>query len=169
MTTAHNKTVRALLNSFFDDVYRVLDPISEPETIKEALTANSWKTEWNHIKKLGFRPGCDYTRYKFSFFMFGRDKNKYKPNRDVKNIVEAFCRRFPIEQYYSINWSQTDPDYFHYYRIDKGEEDEVEVEVQGNLATQPEKMDEKTDLESGDEWTTVPGIFDPVKNQSPQR
>ena len=51
MTSARQKSVRAMLNAFFDDVYHVLDPISDPETILEAIGNDSWKAEWNRIKQ----------------------------------------------------------------------------------------------------------------------
>ena len=95
------KTVRAQLNRFFSDVYKVLDPLSDPLTLHEDSSQYAWKEEWKSLKKLGFAPDCNFTRYKFSFFLFGRDDNpkkNYKPDRSVKNILETFCNRFPVHE-----------------------------------------------------------------------
>ena len=183
MKSNSHQNTRVLLNTFFTDVYKQLDPLSIPTTMHESIT-NTWKAEWKRIKEIGFAPDSNLTRYRFSFFMFGSDNKKkgYKPNRSVKCIVESFCRRFPIQDYFTIVWSETDPDLFMYYLNDDNEseektgpklsglddidEEEVSEVTQDNLVTQPD-VTRVTDEEEG--WSKVPGEFNLEKSQSPKR
>ena len=155
-------TVRAQLNLFFSDVYKVLDPLSDSDSLHGNRKDEEWKTEWKRIKQQGFAPDCNLTRYKFSFFLFGRDRpNKnYKADRSVKNIIETFCNRFPVQEHFAIHWSTTDPDMFMHNLVDADEDEESDGT--GNLITQPDNSIDGT-------WSTVPGSFDPEKHQSPNR
>ena len=152
-------TVREQLNAFFTAVYIILDPLSDPLSLNELQDNESWKLDWKRIKKQGFAPDCNHTRYRFSFFLFGRDKAGYKPDRSVKNIIETYCRRFPIQEHFTIVWSEKDPDMFYYHPIEVDEN----TECSDNLVTQPDEINDQ------DSWTTVPGTYDPDKNQSPMR
>ena len=86
------------------------------------------------------------------FFIFGKDKSNYKPSRDVKSIVETFCRRLPIQDYFNVTWSKNDPEMFYYEKIEPED------------FTQKENEDKKAEA-----WKTVPGKFDSEDNQSPTK
>ena len=131
MKVSTQKSVRDQLNALLTDAYTIIDPLATPITKQDSTETIAWKTEWQRMKDMGLAPNKNFTRYKISCFLFGSDskKTQYKPDRSVKNILETFCNRIPINDHFNIVWSETDPDHFHYHLVDVDDDEEGSMSI----------------------------------------
>jgi hypothetical protein len=135
------KTTRTILNQFIKDIYDVIDPIS--------TTSNDpWVIDWKRLTMAGLVPDKNLTRYQITNLILGKPKNKLKLGREITDVINGLRKLIPeIDKHFKIRFSKSDSDVFKYEPTSK-------TEVKSHDTND-------NDNNSDDEWTNVPGIFNP--------